>query len=160
LFSSGALTTLLSFIVMALSLKNGNLHEQRCLKNIKSQLPSSVPQRLIDGGAWGFDTKIHHPEINREKKGGDCVTMKPRIPTSAEKQELANLLISEAGYEQDEIAGIIESSAVAVFDDYITGGPGYSGKVMVVVWEASPSIFNVYTWNNGLIEETKHEFSA
>ena len=86
--------------------------------------------------------------------------MEPRKPTSEEKQELANLLISEAGYEQEEIAQIIDSSAVAVFNDYVTGGPGYSGKVMMVVWEASPSVFNVYTWNKGQIEETKHEFSA
>ena len=77
--------------------------------------------------------------------------MEPRMPTSAEKQELITLMISKFGYEQDSFKEIVENSAIAVFDRYTTGCPGYQGKVMMVVWEAGPSIFDVYTWQNGMI---------
>ena len=77
--------------------------------------------------------------------------MEPRPATTAEKQELINLMISKFGFEFESFSEIVENSAIAVFDSYTTGCPGYQGKVMMVVWEAGPSIFDVYTWQNGMI---------
>jgi hypothetical protein len=83
--------------------------------------------------------------------------MELRKPTKTEKQELARYEANIEGQELEDMARVVECSAVAVFDDYVTGGPGYSGKVMMVVWEASPSIYDVYTWKNGQIHQEEKE---
>ena len=61
--------------------------------------------------------------------------MKPRIPTKEEKNELLQHLL-KYDYKNDEkervnIEGFVESAAIAVFDNYTTSSPGYSGKLMV-----------------------------
>jgi len=71
------------------------------------------------------------------------------MSTAAEKQELIKLMTSNFGYEQENFTGFVEKSAIAVFDNYMTVLPGYVGKIMMVVWEDGPGIFDVYTWQNG-----------
>ena len=76
--------------------------------------------------------------------------MKSRIPTKEEKIELLEYLLKH-GYKNDEneranIEGFVESAAIAVFDNYITSSPGYSGKLMVVVYDGSPEMTETYTW--------------
>lgn len=77
--------------------------------------------------------------------------MEPRKPTESEKQELFNLYVSKFDMDQDELTLYIENAAIAVFDRYKTGMAGYEGKVMMVVWDHGPTIFDVYTWQNGMI---------
>ena len=76
--------------------------------------------------------------------------MKSRIPTKEEKIELVEFLLKH-DHNNDEnermnIEGFVESAAVAVFDHYITNSPGYSGKLMVVVYEGAPEMTETYTW--------------
>jgi len=76
--------------------------------------------------------------------------MKSRIPTKEEKIELVEYLL-QYDYKNDEnerlnIAGFVEGAAIAVFDNYITSSPGYSGKLMVVVYEGAPEMTETYTW--------------
>jgi hypothetical protein len=76
--------------------------------------------------------------------------MNPRVPTKEEKLELVEYLLSH-GYKNDEsermnIEGFVESASIAVFDHYITSSPGYSGKLMVVVYEGAPEMTETYTW--------------
>jgi hypothetical protein len=76
--------------------------------------------------------------------------MKSRIPTKEEKIELLEYLLKH-DYKNDEneranIEGFVESAAIAVFDNYITSSPGYSGKLMVVVYDGSPEMTETYTW--------------
>jgi hypothetical protein len=76
--------------------------------------------------------------------------MKPRIPTKEEKIELVEYILQQ-DYKNDEnerlnIAGFVESASIAVFDNYITSSPGYSGKLMVVVYEGAPEMTETYTW--------------
>jgi hypothetical protein len=76
--------------------------------------------------------------------------MSTRIPTKEEKNELVEYLI-KYDYRNDEserenIEGFVESAAIAVFDNYITGSPGYSGKLMVVVYDGSPEMTETYIW--------------
>jgi hypothetical protein len=76
--------------------------------------------------------------------------MKPRIPTREEKIELLGYLL-KYDYKNDEnerlnIEGFVESASIAVFDNYITSSPGYSGKLMVVVYDGSPEMTETYTW--------------
>jgi hypothetical protein len=76
--------------------------------------------------------------------------MKSRIPTKEEKIELVEYLLQH-DYTNDEneranIEGFVEGAAIAVFDKYITSSPGYSGKLMVVVYDGSPEMTETYTW--------------
>ena len=76
--------------------------------------------------------------------------MNSRIPTEEEKIELLEYIL-KYDYKNDEnervnIEGFVESAAIAVFDNYITSSPGYSGKLMVVVYEGAPEMTETYTW--------------
>jgi hypothetical protein len=76
--------------------------------------------------------------------------MNSRTPTKEEKIELVEYLL-KFDYKNDEserenVEGFVESASIAVFDKYITSSPGYSGKLMVVVYEAAPEMTETYTW--------------
>ena len=76
--------------------------------------------------------------------------MNSRVPTKEEKIELVEYLLKH-DYKNDEnerlnIAGFVEGAAIAVFDNYITSSPGYSGKLMVVVYQGAPEMTETYTW--------------
>jgi hypothetical protein len=75
-----------------------------------------------------------------------------RVPTKAEKIELVEYLLKHDFQndksERENIEGFVESAAIAVFDNYITSSPGYSGKLMVVVYEGAPEMTETYTWIN------------
>jgi len=76
--------------------------------------------------------------------------MRPRIPTKEEKIELVEYILkhdlkNDEG-ERVNIEGFVESAAIAVFDNYITSSPGYSGKLMIVVYEGAPEMTETYTW--------------
>jgi hypothetical protein len=76
--------------------------------------------------------------------------MNPRIPTKEEKNELVEYILTQDlrndENERANIEGFVESAAIAVFDHYITSSPGYSGKLMVVVYEGAPEMTETYTW--------------
>ena len=80
----------------------------------------------------------------------------PRTPTDDELKELSAWLLKE-GYYQSDAESIAHNAFVAVFDHYQTGSPGYVGKVMTVVWDGTPSTFNVFVWHDGNMEEQAHE---
>jgi hypothetical protein len=76
--------------------------------------------------------------------------MNSRVPTKEEKIELVEYLLTH-DYKNDEnerenIEGFVEGAAIAVFDNYITSSPGYSGKLMIVVYGGSPEMTETYTW--------------
>lgn len=61
---------------------------------------------------------------------------------------------------QQEFSNIQENVAnanIVVFDDYITDGPGYAGRVMLVLWSGSPSFVSSYIWVNNKIEKVEVE---
>ncbi|HVB25717.1 MAG TPA: hypothetical protein VNG51_27520 [Ktedonobacteraceae bacterium] len=84
--------------------------------------------------------------------------MNPRKPTEEEKAELLECIIKEkyinppSEEERADEAGMVDNAAIAVFDKYITDGPGYAGKVMVVVWSGSPTFTETYTWERPFLE--------
>jgi len=72
------------------------------------------------------------------------------MPTKDEKIEIVEYLLKH-DYKNDEservnVEGFVQSASIAVFDKYITSSPGYSGKLMVVVYEAAPEMTETYTW--------------
>ena len=78
--------------------------------------------------------------------------MNPRKPTDEEKKELIKYLLTH-DYENDEnegdnIQGYVENAAIAVFDNYATGNPGYAGKMMVVVYDTGTTQTETYSWDS------------
>jgi hypothetical protein len=71
-----------------------------------------------------------------------------RHPTKQELDELATWY-SEQGPDYDDAVATVECAFIAVFDHYITEGPGYAGKLMSVVWGGSPTSVSVFTWADG-----------
>jgi len=81
----------------------------------------------------------------------------PRSPNDEELKQLAGWLQSLGAYDE-EFATITASTAyVAVFDHYQTGCPGYCGKLLAVVWDGSPSTYDVFVWSNGNIEHVDRQ---
>src|SRR5947209_1557583 len=72
----------------------------------------------------------------------------PRQPDQNELQQLTEYLQSLGGDDETN-TDWATSAYVAVYDNYITDGPGYCGKIMSVIWTGSPSFFDVFTWENG-----------
>lgn len=89
--------------------------------------------------------------------------MDVRKPNAEEKEELAKLSavnMSGDDYSEEDLEttrGHVEGSAIAVFDHYITDSPGYAGKLMSVVWPASPDFYEVYIWRDGKIKRLNQE---
>lgn len=84
-------------------------------------------------------------------------TQAPRKPTGEELSQLADWLLSQ-GYFQDDATWIAQAAFVSVFDRYVTGGPGYSGKLLSVVWDGSPSTYDVFTWHDGKMVHCGREY--
>ena len=84
----------------------------------------------------------------------------PRQPADAEKKELAQLVAefksnSPTAEDINDELEYIEGTCIAVFDDYITDGPGFFGKVMIVVWGGSPEYYEMYLWRTAHVGENK-----
>ena len=81
--------------------------------------------------------------------------MQPRKPTEAEKKELIDYLVEIGQIEPPEPDEDLFNGSIyaAVFDNYITDSPGYSGKVMVVVWSGAPEFTETYIWTRLLLPE-------
>ena len=90
-----------------------------------------------------------------------CFNNTPRKPTPEEKAELAALNAqqnsTENSSEQSEIwTSIVDYAYIAVFDDYVTGCPGWAGKLMVVIFDGSPCEYQVYLWGlEGKLEQVE-----
>jgi hypothetical protein len=79
----------------------------------------------------------------------------PRPANAAELEQLAGWL-RDQGHDADDAAETAANAYVAVYDSYMTGGPGFCGKLMSVVWDGSPSFFDVFTSDGGkLVREDR-----
>ena len=81
--------------------------------------------------------------------------IEPRKPNENELNQLREYLAVEMGCwhnetdeETENINGLLENAAIAVFDDYITDCPGYVGKVIMVVWPGAPEMYEVFIVEN------------
>jgi hypothetical protein len=78
----------------------------------------------------------------------------PRKPNQEELDHLLGYcLVHDYGMnfpdieEIQQLKGIISDASIAVFDNYITESPGYTGKLMLVVWAASECWYQAFTWD-------------
>ena len=81
-----------------------------------------------------------------------------RKPNQEEITQLVRYLQNLYAYGDDEDAEHLTRNAyIAVFDKYITGGPGYCGKLMMVVWDGCPSQYEVFIWEKGELTHVDQE---
>jgi hypothetical protein len=88
--------------------------------------------------------------------------MGPRRPTATEKAQLIRYCCARhydqaTAEEREAEHDCVERAAIAVFDHYITDGPGYAGKILLVVWSGSPGFHEVYTWQNDVLTICEQE---
>ncbi len=88
--------------------------------------------------------------------------MNPRKPTQEEKEQLVQYLwlknyVDPTDEDKKQEQDFVENAAIAVFDHYITDSPGYSGRVMIVVWRGSPGQTQTFIWNREEIEICPNE---
>ena len=81
-----------------------------------------------------------------------------RQPSEKEKEQLVSYLWYDWFTNPDdsdfqEVKDHVANAAIAVFEGYITDGPGYAGNVMVIVWSGDPSFIEAFIWNQGEIEK-------
>jgi hypothetical protein len=77
----------------------------------------------------------------------------PRPPTEHELAEVWAWM-KEQRYDEMyllEEASWFEQFWIAVFDHYITGSPGYAGKVLYLIWDGTPANCTVFVWNKANI---------
>ena len=92
----------------------------------------------------------------------------PRPPTAEERAELAAWLREQGNQPFEDLDDGTEGASIAVFDNYCSErelgaswGPGYFGRVMVVVWTGGPGIFQAFTWDcTKKLEEEKQEWCS
>lgn len=81
----------------------------------------------------------------------------PRAPNSEEIAQLEDYLLkrlssnypSVSNDEREDARRFVEHALAAVFADHETAGPGYSGKLMTVVWSYNPDLCEVFIWMDG-----------
>jgi len=83
----------------------------------------------------------------------------PRAPNEIELQQLwlwMKAMHHDDNYcldEQDWFRGFY----IAVFDHYCTGCPGYSGKLLYLVWDGTPDCCDVFVWKGSeMIHYAQH----
>jgi len=70
--------------------------------------------------------------------------MTPRAPSKLEEKELMKAFSDEYGTDSDY--NDMWGAYIAIFDNYITGGPGWFGKLAVVVYDGSPDFVQSWRW--------------
>ena len=75
-----------------------------------------------------------------------------RAPTDEEKLAIVRALMDRDGLddvdaELEEFKEIVDDASIVVFPDYITGSPGYAGKLVLFCSNGSPDQFECFTFD-------------
>ena len=81
--------------------------------------------------------------------------MNTRKPTQEEQTQLLEYLQAK-GY--GDLRDQIEKWYMAVFDNYQTDYPGYTGRLLVIVATHDPFVTEVYIWTEGKIQRVTEEW--
>ncbi len=65
-------------------------------------------------------------------------------PRAATAEELRDIAAANSSHHRLAADEEWPPEWVAVFDNYITGGPGYAGPVIVVVWDVGPNCVTTF----------------
>ncbi len=126
-------------------------------------------RRVLDGQEWDSQSGAMVADILtnagyaiREPDEAEDAREDPQTPTESEIRLLAyaytdSCLVAEDSEDreqaiEDEVQGPgggleqVKSAYIAVFRNYITGGPGYMGAVYAIVWDGAPEFVSVAYW--------------
>lgn len=73
----------------------------------------------------------------------------PRLPNLAEEAALAKAVADAGGmggYSLQEARELVAGAWVAVFDNYMPDGPGYCGKVALVLWSGGVDLVETFVF--------------
>lgn len=82
-----------------------------------------------------------------------------RVPNVEEIADLEDYVLQEISSDEpragdgelEDASHIVADAYVAVFDHYVTSSPGYRGRLMVVVWDVGPELYEVFVWRDGVL---------
>ena len=80
-----------------------------------------------------------------------------RRATLDELKALAEYYYGPCWREEGISVSDLRNPCAVVFPNYISDGPGYYGKILVVIWGGGPSFHEVFTWNEKKKEWVKEE---
>lgn len=66
-----------------------------------------------------------------------------RAPTDTELQELADHM----GTDLESLS----NARICIWEDYVADGPGFCGKVAVILWSGGPEIIESYIWEPEMV---------
>ena len=127
-------------------------------------------RRVLDGQEWDSQSGAMIADIltnagyaiREPEEADEDARDHPQPATESEIRLLAyaytdSCLVAEDSEDreqaiEDEVQGAgggleqVQSAYIAVFRNYITGGPGYMGAVYAIVWDGAPEFVSVAYW--------------
>ncbi len=79
-----------------------------------------------------------------------------RQPTEAELDALIEWKQEARNYSRETALNHVDQAFYVVIEDYQTGCPGYTGRVLVEIGGAGPSAHAVYTWHDNGLKRHPH----
>lgn len=77
---------------------------------------------------------------------------KPRKPQQEELEQVVEWYVDNYNLDYPEAVGTVNQGYYVVIDSYITGGPGFAGKVLIEIGSSGPGFYTTYTWKDGQIQ--------
>ena len=68
----------------------------------------------------------------------------PRRPTAVELEVIHAAVMQRTGINADDAFNDLLGARIAVFDRYCPDGPGYTGKVALVIWSGGANILSCF----------------
>lgn len=109
------------------------MNDYVCMKCGHEVLSDRVPQPIKwdDGHVCHFIREPEPPE--------------PRKPTEGEFTSILEYLGHTEKLERAEHRQLLKRAYIAVFDRYMPDSPGYTGKVIIIVWPGDVSLYELLT---------------
>jgi hypothetical protein len=92
---------------------------------------------------------------------------KVRESTTAEREQMIHALADRWGTDPYETADILANARIVVIEGYMTGGPGYCGRVVIVIYDGAPEFVDQFLEDasgnlvlTGVLESTKRNGEA
>lgn len=72
-----------------------------------------------------------------------------RPPTDDELEALVQWYRDTYDMDRRDAVQTVDHCYHVMIEDYVTGCPGYAGRVLIAIGDAAPSFHGVYTWQDG-----------
>lgn len=93
--------------------------------------------------------------INVHRWQPDPQDRETRKPTDEELDDLIQWYRDTNDINRKEAVDTINHCTYIVIEDYQTGCPGYTGRVLIEIGSADPSFHRVYTWHDDTLQQSE-----